>query len=93
MVENGGYTDVHGDEETLSNPAVPEVLPVTAPNPFIERGETKAPAAQHHAIDAGQKFIINPLDEQQDLILQLKESSLRHAHTQRALQTVAAMCS
>ena len=68
-MDYGSDTGVHGDERTLSNPPVPELRPLSAPNPFAERGKTTAPIAQHHATNAGEHIITNPLDEQQELIL------------------------
>ena len=41
---------------------------------------------QHHATDAGEYIITNPLDEQQELILQREKSALRRAHTQTVNQ-------
>ena len=64
-LDYGGDIDVLGDERTFSNPSVSEVRPLSAPNPFAERGETTAPMAQHLATDAGEHIITNPLDEQQ----------------------------
>ena len=61
-VDYGSNTNVHGDEGTLSDPPVPEFRPLTAPNSFVERGETTAPVAQHHAADAGERIITNSLD-------------------------------
>ena len=77
---------VHVDEGTLFKLPVPEVRPLTASNPFVERGETTAPVAKHDATDAGERIITNPLDEQQDLILHQGESDLRRAQTKRVIQ-------
>ena len=82
----GSDTDVRGEERTMSNSPVQEASPHTAPNPFAERGETTALEAQHHATDAGEHIITNPLDEQQELILQREERALRRSHTQTVIQ-------
>ena len=80
------YTNVHRDEGTLSSSPVPEVRPLTAPNPFVERGEITALVAQHHATDAGERITTNPLGAQQELILQREESARRCARTKRVIQ-------
>ena len=66
------------DEWISSYSPVSEASPHTAPNPFEERGETTALVVQHHATDAGGHIITNPLDEQQELILQWEECSTSH---------------
>ena len=70
-VDYGSDINVLGDERISSHSPVPEARPLTAPNPFVERGETTALVAQHHETDAGERIINNPLDEQQEFILQL----------------------
>ena len=82
----GSDINVHGDGGTLSNPPVPELQPLTAPNPFVERGETTAPVERLHAADAGEIIITNPLDEQKELILQRDKSALRRSQTKRLIQ-------
>ena len=62
-VDYGIKTNVRGEKGTLSNPPVPEVQPLTAPNPFVECGENTASLAKHHAADAGERIITKPLDE------------------------------
>ena len=78
----GSDTDVLSEERTMSGSPVQEASPYTAPNPFAERGETTAVEAQHYATDAGEHIITNPLDEQQELILQREGRALRRSHTQ-----------
>ena len=73
----GSDTDVRGEERTMSNSPVQEASPHTAPNPFAERSETTALETQHHATDAGEHIITNPLDEQQELVIQQEESAQR----------------
>ena len=85
-VDYGSKTNAHGDEGTLSSLPVPEVRPLTATNPFVKRGETTAPVAQHHATDTGERIITNLFDEQQELVLQQEESALRRAQTKRVIQ-------
>ena len=68
-VDYGSDNSVPGDDGISSHSAVSEARPLTAPNPFVERGETKAPGTQHHTTDADENIITNPLDEQQELIL------------------------
>ena len=55
-VSYGSDTNVHGKKETVSNLPVPEVIPLSVPHPFVERGETNAPVAQHHGTDKGDKL-------------------------------------
>ena len=81
-VDYGSDTSVPGDDGISSHSAVFEARPLTAPNPFVERGETTAPnpfvergettapGVQHHTTDADENIITNPLDEQHELILQ-----------------------
>ena len=56
-VDYGSATSVHEDEGTLINSPLTEERPFTAPIPFVERAETIAPVAQHHATDAGEHII------------------------------------
>ena len=63
-VDYGSDTSVHGDDGISSHSAVPEARPLTASNPFVERGDITAPVAQHHTTDADENIITNPLDEQ-----------------------------
>ena len=85
-VDYGSDTNVLGDEGTSSSSPVPKVQPLTALNPFAERGETTVPVAQHHATDTGECIITNPLDEQQNLIFQREESARRRAQTKMVIQ-------
>ena len=75
-------TTFPGDNRISSHSNVSEDRPLTAPNPFVERGETTTLVAQHHATGAGEHIIINLLDEQQELIIQREERALRRTHTQ-----------
>ena len=67
-VDYGSDINLHGDEETFYNPYVPNVRPLSALNPLVDRGKTNAPTAQNHATFAGEKIIYNPFEEQQELI-------------------------
>ena len=71
-VDHDSDTDVQGDERTLFKSLVTEVRPLSANNPFVERGETTVPLAQHHATDlcAGGRIIAKPLDDQEEFNLQ-----------------------
>ena len=85
-VDNVSDTSVPGDDGISSHSAVSEARPLTAPNPFVERGETTAPGARYHTTDADENIITNPLDEKQELILQREEKARRRAHTQAVIQ-------
>ena len=85
-VDYGNDTKVPGDEGISSHSPVPEVRPLSAPKSFVERGETTAPVVQHHTTDGGEHIITNPLDEQQELILQREESARSRAQTQTVIQ-------
>ena len=85
-VDYGSDTDVPGDEGIASYCPVSEVRPLTSPNPIVERAETTAPVAQHHAKDLDEYIITKPLDEQHGLILHREERALRCAHTQTVNQ-------
>ena len=79
-------SSVPGDDGISSHSAVSEARPLTAPNPFVERGETTAPGSQHHTTDADENIITNPLDEQKELRFQREEKARRRAHTQAVIQ-------
>ena len=79
-------SSVPGDDGISSHSAVSEARPLTAPNRFVERGETTAPGAQRHRTYADENIITKPLDEQQELILQRVEKARRRAHTQAVIQ-------
>ena len=59
-VDYGSESNVPGDEGISSHSHVSEDRPLTALNPFVERGEATTLVAQHHATDAGEDIIINP---------------------------------
>ena len=84
-VNYGSDTRVPGDDGISSHSAVSEDRPLTAPNLFVERGETTAPGAQHHTTDADENMITNPLDEQQELILKREKKARCRAHTQAVM--------
>ena len=86
-LDYGSDVDVHGDERTLSNPPVSEARPFSAPNSLVERIETIALMTRRHAINAGEHIITNPLEKQQALVLQQKETSRRRAHTKKSIQS------
>ena len=85
-VDYGSDTSVPGDDGISSHSAVSKARPLTAPNPFAERGETTAPGAQHHTTDSDENIITNPLDEHQRIILQREEKARRRTHTQTVNQ-------
>ena len=82
----GSDTNVCSEEIKMSNPTVPEVRPLSAPNPFVKRREATATMAQHHETDAGEHLIIKQLDEQQVLILQRYDNVRRRAQTKKVTQ-------
>ena len=49
---------------------------------MVERGKITAPMAQRQATDAGEHTITNPLNDEQELIVQREE----RAHTKRVIQ-------
>uniref|UniRef100_A0AAV1VNZ8 Uncharacterized protein n=1 Tax=Peronospora matthiolae TaxID=2874970 RepID=A0AAV1VNZ8_9STRA len=69
-VDYGSDTSVRGDTGTMSGSLMPEAQLSNTPNPFAERGGTSAPPAQHAASGSDETIITNPLDEQQQLLVQ-----------------------
>ena len=63
-VKYGSDNSVEVEEGTMSDPHLPEVIPLSAPNPFIKRRKTNAPVTQHDASDTKEIIITNPIDEQ-----------------------------
>ena len=87
-LDYGSDTEVQEeDERTFSNlPPVREVRSHPAPNPFVERGDTTAPLAPHQSFDADGNIITNPLDEQQQLVIQRDESARRRRQLAATLE-------
>uniref|UniRef100_A0AAV1TJX2 Uncharacterized protein n=1 Tax=Peronospora matthiolae TaxID=2874970 RepID=A0AAV1TJX2_9STRA len=84
-VNYGSDTSVHGDTGTMSDSLMPEAQPSNTPYPFSERGDASAPLAQHSASGSDETIITNPLDEQQQLLVQQEENA------QRRVQMVATL--
>ena len=74
-VDYGSDTNMNGDEGKLFNSPVRVVRPLKAPNSFIELVDNNALAVQHHNIFQ-LKHHYQPIDSQQELILQREGSTL-----------------
>uniref|UniRef100_A0AAV1UXX0 Uncharacterized protein n=1 Tax=Peronospora matthiolae TaxID=2874970 RepID=A0AAV1UXX0_9STRA len=85
-VDYGSDTSVHGDTGTTSGSLMPEAQLSNAPNPFAERGGASAPSAQHAASGSDETIIANPLDEQQQLLVQREENAQRYAQMTATLE-------
>uniref|UniRef100_A0AAV1TLK1 Uncharacterized protein n=1 Tax=Peronospora matthiolae TaxID=2874970 RepID=A0AAV1TLK1_9STRA len=77
-VDYGSDTSVRGDTGTMSGSLMPEAQPLNTANPFAERGGASAPPAQYAASGSDETIITNPLDEQQQLLVQREENAQRH---------------
>ena len=78
-VDYGSDTSVSGDARTMSDTPMSEVQLPTTSSPFAERNDANAPLAPHSTPGSDDAIITNPLDEQQQLTVQRKESAWRHA--------------
>uniref|UniRef100_A0AAV1TSM0 Uncharacterized protein n=1 Tax=Peronospora matthiolae TaxID=2874970 RepID=A0AAV1TSM0_9STRA len=85
-VDYGSDTSVRGDTGTTSGSLMPEAQLSNAPNPFAERGGASAPPAQHAASGSDETIITNPLDEQQQLLVQREENAQRYAQMTATLE-------
>uniref|UniRef100_A0AAV1UMA8 Uncharacterized protein n=1 Tax=Peronospora matthiolae TaxID=2874970 RepID=A0AAV1UMA8_9STRA len=77
-VDYGSDTSFRGDTGTTSGSLMPEAQLSNTPNPFAERGGASAPPAQHAASGSDETIITNPLDEQQQLLVQREENAQRY---------------
>uniref|UniRef100_A0AAV1UEE9 Uncharacterized protein n=1 Tax=Peronospora matthiolae TaxID=2874970 RepID=A0AAV1UEE9_9STRA len=85
-VDYGSDNSVRGDTGTTSGSLMPEAQPSNIPNPFAERGDASAPPAQHAASGSDETIIANPLDEQQELLVQREENAQRYAQMTATLE-------
>uniref|UniRef100_A0AAV1TEQ5 Uncharacterized protein n=1 Tax=Peronospora matthiolae TaxID=2874970 RepID=A0AAV1TEQ5_9STRA len=85
-VDYGSDTSVRGDTGTTSGSLMPEAQLSNTPNPFAERGGASAPSAQHAASGSDETIIANPLDEQQQLLVQREENAQRYAQMTATLE-------
>uniref|UniRef100_A0AAV1TPB3 Uncharacterized protein n=1 Tax=Peronospora matthiolae TaxID=2874970 RepID=A0AAV1TPB3_9STRA len=85
-VDYGSDTSVRGDTGTTSGSLMPEAQLSNTPNPFAERGGASAPPAQHAASGSDETIIANPLDEQQQLLVQREENAQRYAQMTATLE-------
>uniref|UniRef100_A0AAV1T1A1 Uncharacterized protein n=1 Tax=Peronospora matthiolae TaxID=2874970 RepID=A0AAV1T1A1_9STRA len=85
-VDYGSDTSVRGDTGTMSGSLMPEAQPSNTPNPFAERGGASAPPAQHAASGSDETIITNPLDEQQQLLVQREENAQRYVQMAAILE-------
>ena len=69
-VNYGSDTNVPGEDRTTLGSPVQEARPHSAPNSFAERGGANASLAPHQTSIVGDAIITNPLDEQQQLVIQ-----------------------
>uniref|UniRef100_A0AAV1UDA6 Uncharacterized protein n=1 Tax=Peronospora matthiolae TaxID=2874970 RepID=A0AAV1UDA6_9STRA len=85
-VDYGSDTSVHGDAGTISDSPMPEAQPSYTPNLFSERGDVSAPLAQRSASGSDENIITNPLDEQQQMLVQQEENAQRHVQMAATLE-------
>uniref|UniRef100_A0AAV1UUI6 Uncharacterized protein n=1 Tax=Peronospora matthiolae TaxID=2874970 RepID=A0AAV1UUI6_9STRA len=85
-VDYGSDTSVRDDTGTTSGSLMPEAQLSNTPNPFAERGGASAPPAQHAASGSDETIITNPLDEQQQLLVQREENAQRYAQMTAILE-------
>uniref|UniRef100_A0AAV1UPZ6 Uncharacterized protein n=1 Tax=Peronospora matthiolae TaxID=2874970 RepID=A0AAV1UPZ6_9STRA len=85
-VDYGSDTSVRGDTGTMSGSLMPEAQLSNTPNPFAERGGASAPPAQYAASGSDETIITNPLDEQQQLLVQREENAQRHVQMATTLE-------
>uniref|UniRef100_A0AAV1V5V6 Uncharacterized protein n=1 Tax=Peronospora matthiolae TaxID=2874970 RepID=A0AAV1V5V6_9STRA len=85
-VDYGSDTSVRGDTGTTSGSLMPEAQLSNTPNPFAERGGASAPPAQRAASGFDETIIANPLDEQQQLLVQREQNAQRYAQMTATLE-------
>uniref|UniRef100_A0AAV1U0Y0 Uncharacterized protein n=1 Tax=Peronospora matthiolae TaxID=2874970 RepID=A0AAV1U0Y0_9STRA len=85
-VDYGRHTSVRGGTGTMSGSLMPEAQPLNTPNPFAKRGGASAPPAQHAASGSDETIITNPLDEQQQLLVQREENAQRYVQMAATLE-------
>uniref|UniRef100_A0AAV1US31 Uncharacterized protein n=1 Tax=Peronospora matthiolae TaxID=2874970 RepID=A0AAV1US31_9STRA len=85
-VDYGSDTSVRGDTGTMSGSLMPEAQLLNTPNPFAERKGASAPPAQHAASGSDETIITNPLDEEQQLLVQREENAQRHVQMATTLE-------
>uniref|UniRef100_A0AAV1TJK9 Uncharacterized protein n=1 Tax=Peronospora matthiolae TaxID=2874970 RepID=A0AAV1TJK9_9STRA len=85
-VDYGSDTSVRGHTGTMSGSLMPVAQPSNTPNPFAERGDASAPPALHAASGSDETIIMNPLDEQQQLLVQRGENAQRYVQMATTLE-------
>uniref|UniRef100_A0AAV1T5X6 Uncharacterized protein n=1 Tax=Peronospora matthiolae TaxID=2874970 RepID=A0AAV1T5X6_9STRA len=85
-VDYGSDTSVQGDTGTMSDSPMSEAQPSNTSSPFYERGDASAPPAQHAATGSDETIITNPLDEQQQLLVQREENAQRYVQMAATLE-------
>uniref|UniRef100_A0AAV1U0V2 Uncharacterized protein n=2 Tax=Peronospora matthiolae TaxID=2874970 RepID=A0AAV1U0V2_9STRA len=85
-VDYGSDTSVRGYTGTMAGSLMPEAQPSNTPYPFAERGDASAPPAQYSASGSDETIITNPLDEQQQLLVQREENAQRYVQMATTLE-------
>uniref|UniRef100_A0AAV1UTK4 Uncharacterized protein n=1 Tax=Peronospora matthiolae TaxID=2874970 RepID=A0AAV1UTK4_9STRA len=85
-VNYGSDTSIRGDTGTMSGSLMPEAQLSNTPHLFAERGDASAPPAQYAASGSDETIITNPLDEQQQLLVQREENAQRHVQMATTLE-------
>uniref|UniRef100_A0AAV1TDF6 Uncharacterized protein n=1 Tax=Peronospora matthiolae TaxID=2874970 RepID=A0AAV1TDF6_9STRA len=85
-VDYGSDTSVQGDTGTVSDSPMPEAQPSNTLSPFSERGDASVPLAQHLTPGSDETTITNPLDEQQQMLVQREKIAQRHAQMVTTLE-------
>uniref|UniRef100_A0AAV1T276 Uncharacterized protein n=1 Tax=Peronospora matthiolae TaxID=2874970 RepID=A0AAV1T276_9STRA len=70
----------------MSGSLMPKAQLSNNPNPFAKRGGARAPPAQHAASGSDETTITNPLDEQQQLLVQREENAQRFVQMAATLE-------
>uniref|UniRef100_A0AAV1UDA4 Uncharacterized protein n=1 Tax=Peronospora matthiolae TaxID=2874970 RepID=A0AAV1UDA4_9STRA len=86
VLDFGSDTSVRVDTGTIFGSLMPVAQPSNTPNPFAERGGASAPPAQYAASGSDETVITNPLDEQQQLLVQREENAQRHVQMATTLE-------
>ena len=79
--------EVDYGSDTVSKPSTPmcDNRPKLAPYPFLERGDADALSALYTTPGMGSPIVTNPLNEQQEQVLQERESAQRRTHIMATL--------